>query len=75
MRVVELRRCRNRRVVAVAKELLQLAEDGDIDGLVFVVKLGPRDHRAGIVGEYQKHPEEAVFAALRMKNLLLEEEP
>ncbi len=73
MQVVELRRYRNQKVVAVVKELLTLAEDGDLRGLSFVVKLGARDHRVGVVGEYRQHPEEALLAALRMKQKLLSE--
>lgn len=73
MHVVQLARYRNRKVVAVARELLQMAEEGDLRGLSFVAKLGPRDHRAGVVGEYRDRPEEAVFAALRMKQALMEE--
>lgn len=72
MRVVQLQRRRNSEVVAVARELLQLAEDGSLQGLTFVVKLGRRDHRAGLVGDYQENPEEAAYAALQMKRRLLD---
>jgi hypothetical protein len=74
MRVVALQRHRNRKVVAVAKELLQLAEEGALHGLTFVAKFGRKDHRAGVVGDYQRSPEEAVYAALRMKQQLLNED-
>lgn len=74
MRIVPLAPYRNRKVVAVARELLQLAELGDLRGLSFVAKLGPKDHRAGVVGEYQDRPEEAIVAALRMKQRLLDSE-
>lgn len=71
MRVIDLQRHRNRKVVAVARELLAMAEDGDLRALSFVAKLGPNDHRAGVVGEYQDSPAEAVLAALRLKRRLL----
>jgi hypothetical protein len=74
MHVVELRRHRNRKVVAVAKEIVALAEGGDLHGIAFVLMLGPQDHRAGIVGEYQRHPAEAILAALRLKQRLLSED-
>jgi hypothetical protein len=74
MRVVSLDRFRNRKVVAVARELLQLAEQGDLQGLTFVAKFGRADHRAGIVGDYQRSRAEAVYAALQMKRQLLDEE-
>lgn len=73
MRVVSLDRFRNRKVVAVARELLQLAEQGDLQGLSFVAKFGRSDHRAGVVGDYQQNRAEAVYAAMRMKRQLLEE--
>jgi hypothetical protein len=71
MQVVVLAEYRNRKVVAAAKELLELAELGALRGLTFVAKLGPGDHRAGIVGDYRHHPEEALIAAMRMKERLL----
>lgn len=71
MRVVDLHRSRNIRVVAVVKELLELADDGDLQGLTFVAKLGRKDHRAGVVGDYENDPAEAVYAALRLKRQLL----
>lgn len=74
MHVVELRRYRNRKVVAVAKDIVTLAEAGDLHGIAFVLMLGPHDHRAGIVGEYQRHPAEALLAALRLKQRLLSED-
>lgn len=73
MRVVPLQARRNRKVVGVAKELLQLAETGCLHGLTFVAKLGPRDHRAGVVGDYRQRPEEAIIAVLRLKQKLLSE--
>lgn len=57
----------------MAREMLELAESGTLQGLAFVAKLGPRDHRAGIVGAYTERPEEAVYAAAKMKKELLEE--
>jgi hypothetical protein len=74
MHVVQMAQYRNRRVVAVARELLELAEAGGLHGQIFVAKLGPRDHRAGIVGDYEEHPEQAVFAAGRLNQRVLAEE-
>lgn len=74
MMVVSLQRHRNRRVVAVVKELLALADDGDLHSLAFVAKLGRKDHRAGVVGDYEDHPTEAVYAAARLKHQLLHED-
>lgn len=74
MQVVAIQRRRNAKVVAVAKELLELAERGGLHGLSFVAKFGRRDHRAGVVGDYEDNPAEAVYAAARMKRHLLEDD-
>lgn len=74
MQVVPLQRARNTKVVAVVKELLELADDGDLQGLTFVAKLGRKDHRAGVVGDYEQNPAEAVYAASRMKQQLLDDQ-
>lgn len=74
MQVVAVRKRRNEQLVAVAKELLELAEAGDLHGMAFVIKLGLRDHRPGLAGDYQGHPEEALYATLKMKKSLLDEE-
>lgn len=74
MQVISLQRRRNARVVAVARELLMLAEEGELQGLTFIAKLGARDHRAGVVGDYQRWPAEALLATLRMKKRLLDED-
>lgn len=73
MHVVALNRHRNKKVVAVARELLALAEEGDLQGLTFVAQLGRGDHRAGVVGVYLTNPAEAVLAASRLKQRLLAE--
>lgn len=74
MRVVQLQRERNTRVVAVVKELLDLAAQGDLQSLAFVAKLGRKDHRAGVVGDYEENPAEAVYAAVRMKRRLTDDD-
>lgn len=58
----------------MARELLILAEEGDLQGLTFIAKIGARDHRAGIVGDYLRHPAEALLATLRLKKRLLDED-
>lgn len=52
------------------RELLSAAEAGDIRGLVFVVKVKPGDNRAGIVGEYRRHPEKALQATFQLERRL-----
>lgn len=70
MRLVDLAAYRSRGVVAVLKELLELAEHGDVQGLAFVAKFGHREHHAGVVGDYKRSPEEAMTAVFRMERHL-----
>jgi hypothetical protein len=52
--------------------LTHLAERGQAHGLAFVVKVG-RSHRLGLSGDYRRHPDQALAAAARLKELLLQE--
>lgn len=72
MQLVSLSAYRNQKVVEVLRELLDLAENGEVRGLTFVVKFGPGDHRVGTVGDYRRCPEEALSATLLLKRTLLE---
>lgn len=74
MNVVRLAEFRNRELVAVCRELLQLAERGEAHGLAFVVKLGRKSHRPGLCGDYSRNPAEALMATTRMKDRLLQDE-
>jgi hypothetical protein len=71
MKLVSLDEYKNRAVVAALKELLKLAERGDCQGVVFVAKMGARDHRAGLAGDYQRCPEEALSATFQMERHLM----
>lgn len=62
----------NAQVVAAVRELLELAEAGSLQGLTFIAKLGRRDHRAGLLGDYRESPQEALIAAIRLKEQLLD---
>lgn len=71
MHVVSLEQFRNQKLVAVLRELLELAEEGEIQGLVFVAKFGAGDHRAGAAGDYKRKPEEALSATFTMERYLM----
>jgi hypothetical protein len=72
--LVSLAEYKNREVVAVLRELTQLAEKGQARGLAFVVKVGRRGgHRLGLVGDYRRNPDEALGAAVRLKEMLLQD--
>jgi hypothetical protein len=75
VKVVSLQRHRNRALVAVCRELLQHAEDGDLQGLCFVGKFGRGDHRAGLAGDYKRNPSEALTATFMMERFLTDELP
>jgi hypothetical protein len=75
MNVVRMTEFRNRELVAVCRELLRLAEKGEAQGLAFVVKLGRRSHRPGLVGDYTRNPEEGLAAAFRLRDSLLSYTP
>jgi hypothetical protein len=70
VKLVSLAEFKNRELVAVLKELLQLAENGQATGLAFVVKIGRRSN-CGLSGDYRRSPEEALSAAVRLKEHLL----
>lgn len=57
-------------MVEALSELLREAEAGRIRGLAWVVKVGPGDNRADMVGEYRKHPELALKATFKLEALL-----
>lgn len=70
MQLVNLAEYRSSDVVRTCRELLELAEGGQISGVVFVCKMGPGDHRAGRAGEYKRHPEQALPAVYMLKQYL-----
>lgn len=68
--VVNLSEFKNREVVAVCRELLRMAEEGEATALAFVVKTGPRTHQAGMIGDYVRSPAEAMSAVFKMERHL-----
>lgn len=72
MHVVSLDKYKNRELIGALKDLLELAEKGRAHGLAFVVKLGHRDHRAGVAGDYKRFPEQALSATFQMERHLRE---
>lgn len=75
MRVVSLAQYKNRELIAVLREMLHLAEDGHAHGLAFVLKMGPKRHWSGLTGDYSRNPDEALPAAVRLKDRIAHEEP
>lgn len=56
-------------MVETLRELLALAEVGDVEGHCFVVKLRG-EHRAGVTGDYQRSTGEALQAIFYMERYL-----
>jgi hypothetical protein len=71
MKLVNLSAHKNREVAAVLRELLEHAENGELQGFAFVAKMGHRDHRAGLTGDYRRHPEEALSATFLLERHLM----
>lgn len=70
MNTTRLAEYRNRDTIEALTELLRLARDGRIRGLVFTAWASPRRHVIGITGDYWHDPAQALAAANRMAYLL-----
>jgi hypothetical protein len=70
VKLIDLERHRRKDIVEALKALLAAAEAGEINGLAYVVKLGPDDHRAGTAGVYRRNPEKALQATFALERHL-----
>lgn len=70
MKLINLEQHRRKEVVDALKALLVAAEAGDLEGLAYIVKVGPGDHRAGTAGVYRRHPEKALQATFALERHL-----
>jgi hypothetical protein len=70
VQLIDLERYRRKEVVDALKALLEAAEQGHIQGLAYVVKVGPGDHRAGTAGIYRRFPEKALQATFALERHL-----
>lgn len=50
--------------VRTLRQLLQQAEAGQIDGIIFSCRYGLGQHEVGATGEYRKYPTTALGAAV-----------
>lgn len=73
MNVVQLRRKKNREVIRLLEGLLEGARSGCVQGVAFVVKLGPDKHEAGMAGDYENHPEQAMQGVFVIERYLRED--
>lgn len=70
MNIRNLANYRNRELVGDLKDMLRMAESGEISAVAVVVKFGPHDHRAGMLGTYKKNPSEALQATFILESKL-----
>jgi hypothetical protein len=70
MRVVPIGQRRGKEVANALRALADQADQGIIYGACYVMKYGPKDHRAGNVGDYRRHPGEALQATFLMEKQL-----
>lgn len=70
MHVIQMSKFRNRDVEERLKELLALAQQGQIEGLAYVMHTAGDQHLAGMVGEYKRHPEKALQATFMLERHL-----
>lgn len=75
MQLVNLENYRRKEVVDALEALLAAAKAGEVQGLVYVVKVGPDEHRAGTVGVYRRHPEKALSATFQLERALASGRP
>lgn len=75
VQIVQLDKYRSKDVVATLRDLLEAAEKGEIRGIAFVVKVAPGDNRAGLAGEYRRHPEKALQATFMLERHLAKSGP
>lgn len=66
MSITQILEYRSRDTAEALAELLHRAQKGQIRGLVFAYKSGPRRHRIGITGEYWEDPAQALGCAVRL---------
>lgn len=70
MKLINLEQYRKKEVVDALKALLAAAEEGEIQGLAYIVRVGAEDHRAGTAGIYRRNPEKALQATFALERHL-----
>lgn len=66
MSVTKISDYRGKKTVEVLRQLLREAEKGQIQGIAFAVRLGPKHHGMGLTGEYHSDPLLALAAVGRI---------
>jgi hypothetical protein len=75
--VVNLRQLKAKSTIAVLQQLLEKAERGEVDGLLFAFSGPGHEPRIGVSGYFSDHPTRALAVAERMRhriNMVIDEE-
>lgn len=67
MSVTKISDSNDRDIHSALQDLMMRHEGGQIRGLIFAVKLGPRAHRIGFAGAYWDDPHDALGIVTRME--------
>ena len=71
--VISITEYRNRETIATLEGLLQKAMDGDVQGIIYAVKLEHGPQAVGFAGYYAVNPTPGLTAAARVFELLTTE--
>lgn len=71
--VVSISEYRNRETIETLENLLQKAKDGDIQGIIYAVKMEHGPQTVGFAGHYAHAPVSGLTAAARVFELLTAE--
>ncbi len=75
--VVSLQQWKCKSTIAVLRQLLEKAERGEVNGLIFACSGPLHDRGVGLTGDFSDHPMRALVAAERMRhriNMLIDKE-
>lgn len=70
MNIIQLNTAKNKDTIHALRVLLEQAEAGQIDGLMFCVKQPGKQHALGLTGLYADDPAQAIGAAARLQHRL-----
>jgi len=67
MTITKISEFSSRETVQALQQLLRRAEAGQITGLAFAIKTGPKRHRIGFTGDYWRDPVQLLGCVTRME--------
>lgn len=67
MSVTRIEEYQARDIIQALQYLLSRVESGRVRGLAFAIKVGPKRHQYGFLGDYRSDPAEALGCVTRME--------